>query len=464
MRPSLRSLTHGPYAWRNPSPATGPSGLLAGKHIAIKENISYSQAPTSCSSQLLQGYIPPYNATCVDDLINAGAHIMGTTKMDEFGMGSQTTNIPPSYSPVHNPCAPSPDEPPRSAGGSSGGSATAVAEGSCWAALGTDTGGSVRLPASYCGVVGLKPSYGLVSRRGVVAYGDSLDCVGVLAKDIDIVTKVFNIISHPDDRDMTCAPSSVRSTSLPLDLSSTSLKYLRIGIPAQTLLPHPYTSIPPSLLTHLQSLGASLRPVSLPSVRKALPAYYVLASAEASSNLGRYGGGWYGSEGEKEEGRIEGESGQERRVRVRSDGFGKEVKKRILAGTHALSADEFNNTYLKALYLRRLLRQEYQRTFRIAHPLAAPYTPNSDGVDLILHPTAIRTAPLLNQDAKTGESVYLQDLITVPPSLAGLPAMSVPAGKAEDGWPVGMSVTGQWGMEGLVFGLGRAIERWSRDL
>ncbi|TYJ58193.1 hypothetical protein B9479_001017 [Cryptococcus floricola] len=451
MRASLRSLTHSPYAWRNPSPPTRSSGLLAGKHIAIKENISYSEAPTSCSSQLLQGYIPPYNAACVDDLIDAGAHIVGTTKMDEFGMGQVLTNY------KHTTIV-------LTTGGSSGGSAAAVAEGSCWAALGTDTGGSVRLPASYCGVVGLKPSYGLVSRRGVVAYGDSLDCVGVLAKDIHIVEKVFNIISHPDDRDMTCAPSSVRSTSLPFDLSSTSLKNLRIGIPAQTLLPHPYTSIPPSLLTHLQSLGASLRPVSLPSVRKALPAYYVLASAEASSNLGRYGGGWYGSEREKEEGRIEGESGQERRVRVRSDGFGKEVKKRILAGTHALSADEFNNTYLKALYLRRLLRQEYQRTFRIAHPLAAPYTPNSDGVDLILHPTAIRTAPLLNQDAKTGESVYLQDLITVPPSLAGLPAMSVPAGKAEDGWPVGMSVTGQWGMEGLVFGLGRAIEGWARDL
>ncbi|ODN96530.1 aspartyl-tRNA(Asn)/glutamyl-tRNA (Gln) amidotransferase subunit A [Cryptococcus wingfieldii CBS 7118] len=451
MRASLRSLALGPYASRTPHPAPAPPGLLAGKHIAIKENISYSQAPTSCSSQLLQGYIPPYNAACVDHLINAGAHIVGTTKMDEFGMGQVLTNY------KHTTIV-------LTTGGSSGGSAAAVAEGSCWAALGTDTGGSVRLPASYCGVVGLKPSYGLVSRRGVVAYGDSLDCVGVLAKDIDIVEKVFNIISHPDDRDMTCAPSSVRSTSLPLDLSSTSLKNLRIGIPAQTLLPHPYTSIPPSLLTHLQSLGASLRPVSLPSVRKALPAYYVLASAEASSNLGRYGGGWYGSEAEKEAGRIEGESGQERRVRVRSDGFGKEVKKRILAGTHALSADEFNNTYLKALYLRRLLRQEYQRTFRIAHPLAAPYTPNSDGVDLILHPTAIRTAPLLNQDAKTGESVYLQDLITVPPSLAGLPAMSVPAGKAEDGWPVGMSVTGQWGMEGLVFGLGRAIEGWARNL
>ncbi|WVQ76674.1 hypothetical protein IAR50_006348 [Cryptococcus sp. DSM 104548] len=464
MRASFRSLKHSPYAWVNPSSASGSSGPLAGKHIAIKENISYSEAPTTCSSRILKGYLPPYNATCVDSLIGAGAYIKGTTKMDEFGMGSETTNIPSYYSPVHNPCAPSPDEPPRSAGGSSGGSAAAVAEGSCWAALGTDTGGSVRLPASYCGVVGLKPSFGLVSRRGVVAYGDSLDCVGVLAKDVDIVEKVFNTISHPDQRDMTCAPSSLRSTSLPLSLTATSLKNLRIGIPAQTLLPSPYTSIPPTLLTHLQSLGASLRPVSLPSVRKALPAYYVLASAEASSNLGRYGGGWYGSEGEQEEGRREGESGQERRVRIRSDGFGKEVKKRILAGTHALSADEFNNTYLKALYLRRLLRQEYQRTFRIAHPLAEPYVPNSDGVDLILHPTAIRTAPLLDQKSRKGESVYLQDLITVPPSLAGLPAMSVPAGKAEDGWPVGMSVTGQWGMEGLVFGLGRAIEGWARDL
>ncbi|WVQ83819.1 hypothetical protein IAT38_005963 [Cryptococcus sp. DSM 104549] len=467
------STTHPtPYSWINPAAPSSSPGQLAGRSIAIKDNISFTEAPTSCSSAILEEYYPPYTATCVTSLLGAGAHIVGQTKMDEFGMGSQTTHLPSHYTPVHNPASPDPSEPPRSAGGSSGGSAAAVAEGSCWAALGTDTGGSVRLPASYCGVVGLKPSYGLVSRRGVVAYADSLDCVGVLARDVDTVQQVFETISHPDPLDMTCAAAPVRhlaSTLLtthstlhlpsPLPLSS-----LRIGLPSS--LPPP----PLALLTHLRSLGATTHPISLPSAPMALPAYYVLASAEAASNLARFGGGWWGGKGEVEEGKREGESGAERRVRVRSEGFGREVRKRILAGTYALSADEFNNTYLKALYLRRLLRQDYQSAFRIPHPLSSP-TPSSpptilsDGVDLILHPTAIRTAPPLFPTESTttadGQSEYLQDSLTVPASLAGLPAMSVPAGKDEDGWPVGVSVTGQWGMEGMVFRLGRAVEEWA---
>ncbi|KAK8846639.1 hypothetical protein IAR55_005726 [Kwoniella newhampshirensis] len=465
------STTHPtPYSWINPAtPGPSRSGALAGRSIAVKDNISYTASPTSCSSSMLRDYNPPYTATCVTLLLKAGAHIAGQTKMDEFGMGSQTTHLPPFYTPVHNPASPTPDEPPRSAGGSSGGSAAAVAEGSCWAALGTDTGGSVRLPASYCGVVGLKPSYGLVSRRGVVAYADSLDCVGVLARDVDTVERVFNVISHPDEGDMTCALASSRQKvdsileSHLANLASSSpfsspLTGLRIGLPTESPI-----SPPQSLLSHLAFLGASIQAISLPYINLALPAYYVLASAEASSNLGRYGGGWYGSVDEKEI--RDGESGLERRKRVRTEGFGKEVKKRILAGTYALSADEFDNTYLKALHLRQLLRQDYQNTFRIPHPLSpstSGLSSKTDGVDLLLHPTAIQTAPLLSatQEVK-GDSEYRQDRLTVPASLAGLPAMSVPAGKGEDGWPVGVSVTGQWGMEGLVFRLGRAIEEWS---
>ncbi|WVF70189.1 hypothetical protein IAT40_004977 [Kwoniella sp. CBS 6097] len=464
-----------PYSWVNPATPSSSTGPLAGRSIAIKENISYASAPTSCSSSILRDYNPPYDATCVKSLAKAGAHIAGQTKMDEFGMGSQTSHIPPHYTPVHNPASPDKGEPPRSAGGSSGGSAAAVAEGSVWAALGTDTGGSVRLPASYCGVVGLKPSYGMISRRGIVSYADSLDCVGILARDVDAVQEVFQIVSHPDKHDMTCVSSSARcraSSVLSSHLTKisassgndSSIAGMRIGVPENTL------DSPPELISYLQSKGAILQRVSIPSLELALPAYYVLASAEASSNLGRFGGGWYGSPSEREA-RPEMESGDERRRRIRTEGFGGEVKKRILAGTYALSADEFNNTYLKALQLRRLLRRDYQSLFRIQHPLTNQINtnPNPDGLDLILHPTAIRTAPTLrsssnSEDKGRGSDEYAQDLLTVPASLAGLPAMSVPAGRGEDGWPVGVSVTSQWGMEGLVFRLGKAIESWSKGL
>ncbi|WVO23871.1 uncharacterized protein IAS62_005228 [Cryptococcus decagattii] len=463
-----------PYSWVDSAATVKADGPLSGMTVALKENISYSYAPTTCSSTILKDYKPPFDATCVSSLIAAGVQIVGMTKMDEFGMGSLTTHLPPYYSPVYNPASPSPGEPHRSAGGSSGGSAAAVAEGSCDAALGTDTGGSVRLPASYCGVVGLKPSYGLISRRGVVAYGDSLDCVGVLAREVGTVERVFNVLSHPDDNDMTCASARPRSRALSilkahlaiLPTTAGPLSGCRIGVPSQASLPPPYINTPRSLLSHLQSLGATLHPVSLPSLPKALPAYYVLASAEASSNLGRYGGSWFAGQNEKALGKRTEESGIQRRIRVRSEGFGMEVKKRILAGTHALSADEFNNTYLKALYIRRCLKKDYQAIFRIPYPLSSsPAVLSPDGVDFIIHPTAICTAPTTNptgKDSGQKEATYIQDLLNVPASLAGLPSMSVPAGRGPDGWPIGVAITGQWGMEDLVFRLGRTIEKWNK--
>ncbi|WRT65148.1 aspartyl/glutamyl-tRNA(Asn/Gln) amidotransferase, A subunit [Kwoniella shivajii] len=461
VRPRTSAIQSTPYSWINNSTPSSSTGTLAGKSIAIKDNISYTPAPTSCSSSILQEYNPPYNATCVESLVSAGAHVVGQTKMDEFGMGSLTTHLPPFYSLVHNPASPSPDEPPRSAGGSSGGSAAAVAEESCWAALGTDTGGSVRLPASYCGVVGLKPSYGMISRRGIIAYADSLDCVGILAKEVDDVEQVFDVISQPDGGDMTCSSSSSRSIAskiLQRHFPKNGIRGLRIGLPQEISI-----SCPPSLIKYLKSQGAEIVEVSLPALSKALPAYYVLASAEASSNLGRFGGGWYGSSVEREKANKD-ESGEERRKRIRTEGFGKEVKKRILAGTWALSADEFNNTYLKALHLRHLLRGNYQSLFRIPHPLSPTrsITVDQGGIDMLLHPTAIRTAPVLKSRQDKGSDEYNQDLLTVPASLAGLPAMSVPSGKGKDGWPIGVSLTSQWGMEGLVFKLGKVVEGWSR--
>ena len=334
-------------------------------------------------------------------------------------------------------------------------------------------------------------------RYGVVSYADSMDCVGVLGKKVNVVQEVFgmstsrdhladalDILSHPDRQDMSCVTASTRSRStsfLESYLSrfptypSSPLTGLRIGLPVQTHLPSPNLQLPTALLEHLQSLGATLHPVSVPSIRMALPAYYVLASAEASSNLARFGGGWFGSPSERETDR-DGESGEERRRRVRTEGFGREVKKRMLAGTYALSAEyvlalpsgrcmltsqsEFNNMYLKALHLRRLLRHELSSIFRIPHPrTASPKTPE-EGVDVLLHPTAIRTAPELGKASEEGESEYLQDVLTVPASLAGLPAMSIPAGRGEDGWPVGVSLVGQWGTERLLFWTGRGVETW----
>ncbi|WWC87280.1 aspartyl/glutamyl-tRNA(Asn/Gln) amidotransferase, A subunit [Kwoniella dendrophila CBS 6074] len=462
IKPRISDASPTPYSWISNATPGSSTGKLAGKAIAIKDNISYTVAPTSCSSSILRDYNPPYNATCVQSLISEGAHIVGQTKMDEFGMGSTTSHLPSYYSPVHNPASPQPNEPPRSAGGSSGGSAAAVAEGSSWAALGTDTGGSVRLPASFCGVVGLKPSYGLISRRGVVAYADSLDCVGVLGRDIDTVEQVFEVVSQPDERDMTCASLSSRNKALEILKSyipETGIEGIRIGLPKEIT-----QTASSSLLDYLKNQGAIIQEVSLPSIEKALPAYYVLASAEASSNLGRFGGNWFGSSITD----TVDKNGEERRKRIRTQGFGKEVKKRILAGTWALSADEFDNTYLKALYLRQLLRQNYQSLFRIPHPHSSHQQIHKDGkkgvIDLILHPTAIGTAPLLNSGEKgtKGSDEYSQDLLTVPASLAGLPSMSVPAGKGQDGWPLGVSLTGQWGMEKLIFRLGRVIEEWNK--
>lgn len=339
-----------------------------------------------------------------------------------------------------------------------------------------------------------------------MSYVDSLDCVGVLSTSVDNVQQVFgdssspdeashakyplqlDVLSHPNENDMSCATrfTQARSSSILQNnlhhystFPSLPLTGLRIGLPVQDRLPAPNVQTPPRLLKHLESLGATLHPVDIPTIHVALPAYYVLASAEASSNLARYGGGWFGSPKEREQNK-EGESGEERRRRSRTEGFGREVKKRLLAGTYALSAEwvnekcsprptedkcsAFNNTYLKALHLRRLLRQQMSSLFRIPNPLNPNLSSASEGVDILLHPTAIRTAPR-HDEAKeaNGESEYLQDYLTVPASLAGLPAMSVPAGRGADGWPVGVSLVSQWGMENILFWAGRGIESWSTE-
>ncbi|KAG2011923.1 general amidase, variant 2 [Coprinopsis cinerea AmutBmut pab1-1] len=369
----------------------------------------------------------------------------------------------------------------RSAGGSSGGSAAAVAADICDAALGTDTGGSIRLPASYCGIVGLKPSYGLVSRWGVVSYADSLDCVGVLARDVETTSCVFERISEydpndptsalPETREKADALSSQRLDELSSALAEGSLHGLRIGIPQEffpsELSNHVLNRFRQSVQL-LKERGAQIIPVSLPSTSYSLSAYYVLASAEASSNMARYDGIQYGE-------RIPTQDPSDLKkvstvyARTRSSTFGPEVQRRILLGTYALTADAFDNYFLQAQRVRQLIKDDFDRVFampnvRYAQPSNTP-AQASQKVDVLLHPSAIRSAPRLDEVETAASSLdaYVQDVLTVPASLAGLPALSIPCPPSsseteEVEWPIGVSIVGQWGSDHFVLAVGKFLE------
>ncbi|KAH9951093.1 amidase signature domain-containing protein [Amylocystis lapponica] len=448
--------------------------------VAIKDNICTSNMPTTCSSAMLQEFTPPFDATVVQLLQDNGARIIGKTNCDEFGMGS--LNVHSLHGPVVNPHAP-PGSPSRwakrerrSAGGSSGGSAAAVAAKMCTAALATDTGGSIRLPASYCGVVGFKPSYGLISRWGVISYADSLDCVGIMARTVHRAEKMFDTLSVYDARDSTAAKPETRERvsvlyNMMQQWRASFLPGIRIGIP-QEYFP---SELQPEILqpfyhtlSYLQANGAELIPVSLPSTPYALSAYYVISSAEASSNMARYDGIQYGLNASPPEGTDTTKTANVY-AHSRSRGFGKEVQKRILLGTHALSADAFDNYFLQAQRVRKLVRADFDRVFRTPNVLnyedgMEPPATGPDRVHVLLHPSAIRTAPPLPrpdspaQEQNDELSAYVQDVLTVPASLAGLPALSVPGRLAEDGWPVGITVVGQWGCDKMVLNVGKMCE------
>ncbi|KAI9062767.1 amidase signature enzyme [Trametes sanguinea] len=462
--------TEGAYAVRG-------SGPLAGVSVAVKDNICTKSLPTTCSSRMLENFTSPFDASVVSMLSSSGAAIIGKANCDEFGMGS--LNVHSVHGPVVNPVGLQDGAPVerRSAGGSSGGSAAAVAVGMCDAALGTDTGGSVRLPASYCGVVGLKPSYGIISRWGVVSFADSLDCVGVLAKDVSTVRRVHNqdAIAEYDERDPTAAPPHVRTRASQLcmrraaEFTSADLTGLRIGVPQEYFPKELQPSVIQSLqrtLGQLRARGATVVPVTLPSTPYALSAYYVISSAEASSNLVRYDGVEYGLRVEPLPGANLTKTANVY-AHSRTRGFGDEVKRRILLGTYALSADAFENYFLQAQRVRNLIKADFDRVFWAPNPLYATSSTNAthaEGVDVIIHPSAIRTAPPL-PDTSNGAPVepgsldaYVQDVMTVPASLAGLPALSVPAGRGSDGWPIGVSVVGQWGFDEMVLKVGEVIE------
>ena len=410
-----------------------PAGPLAGVPVAVKDNLATTDLCTTCGSKILDGYVSPYEATVVRRLREAGAVVVGKTNMDEFAMGSSTENS--AFGPVRNPV-----DRERVPGGSSGGSAAAVAAGYVPVALGSDTGGSVRQPASLCGVVGVKPTYGRVSRYGLVAFGSSLDQVGVLSRSVVDAAEALAVIAGHDPRD---------STSSELDVPDFAAACA--GDPAGLVIGVPEEYFPDTLdaevrqrceaaLDGLEDAGATVRRLSLPHTRYAIPTYYVLATAEASSNLARYDGVRYGFRA------PDATSAEGVYNDTRTGGFGAEVKRRIVLGTYALSAGYYDAYYGRAQSVRDRIAREFRDAYR-------------DGVDLLFTPTSPTVAFPLGERTRDPVSMYLSDVFTVTANLAGLPAISVPVGDV-GGLPVGGQLIGPaWGEEAM-FRAAAALERW----
>ncbi|KAI4922428.1 hypothetical protein J4E90_000859 [Alternaria incomplexa] len=428
---------------------------VADKPIAIKDNICTKNLKTTASSGILKDFSSPYDATVVRLLQDEGAVVVGKTNMDEFGMGSHSTHS--HFGPVKMQRYKGEE---ASAGGSSGGSALAVASSQCWAALGTDTGGSVRLPAAYTGVIGFKPSYGLLSRWGVIAYANSLDTVGIFGKNVASVKSIFSKVNIHDAQDPTSVPNTTRA-KFRTGERPTSLK---IGIP----LDYNINTLQPAVrkawidqLRHLWNAGHTLHPIRLPTTQQALSAYYVLAPAEASSNLAKYDGVRFGSRAEG----IDGTPDSVLFAKTRGQGFGPEVQRRILLGAFSLSAQAIDNYFIQAQKIRRLVQQDFNRVFASPNPLldAEETVAETEGVDVIICPTALSTTPSLaeveNQDPVHS---YMNDVFTVPASLAGLPAITLPtftpykeksqSSTVPDSFfnTVGLQIIGQYGDDELV--------------
>ena len=406
------------------------NGPLAGRTVAVKDNISTKGVRTTCGSEMLADYVPPYDATVVERLKDAGATLVGKTNMDEFGMG--TTTETSAFGPTANPV----DE-DRVPGGSSGGSAAAVAAGEADVALGSDTGGSVRCPAAFCGVVGIKPTYGLVSRYGLVAYANSLEQIGPLAPTVEAAAETLEVIAGPDDRDATTRAEGADADYA--DAADGDVQGLSIGVPTELIEGADDRVVDRfnGALDDLEAQGAETHEVSLPSVERAVQAYYVIAMSEASSNLARFDGVRYGPAAESEG------NWNDAFAAVREEGFGDEVKRRILLGTYALSAGYHDKYYAKAQDARAWLKQDFDEALSEADVLASP------------------TMPVL--PFELGESLddplqmYLADANTVPVNLANLPAISVPAGRA-DGLPVGLQLIGPAFGERTIIRAASAVE------
>ncbi|KAK7452057.1 hypothetical protein Landi51_04719 [Colletotrichum acutatum] len=403
--------------------------------LAVKDNIATQGLPTTCSSAILSPHKSPYEATIVRQLRERGAQVVGKTNMDEFGMGSHSLNS--IHGPVLNPLSAT----PTSAGGSSGGSAVAVQTGEADVALGTDTGGSIRLPAAYCGVVGYKPSYGMLSRFGVVPYANSLDTVGLLARDVDVIEDlIFRMAldAEHDSQDPTSLSKSFRKKQQ--NQTAAGRSQLRIGIPLEYNIEELDPKIKAAWFDAadlLQKSRIEVVPVSLPSTKHALSAYYVIAPAEASSNLAKYDGVRYGTRGDESDG-----AGEVLYSKTRGLGFGEEVRRRILLGAYSLSSEAMDNYFIQAQRVRKLVQRDFDRVFRLENPLYDEQQFDLSDmkdevelqdklgpsqVDFLLCPTAPTFAPRI-EDIKqqTPVQVYMNDVFTVPASLAGLPAISIP--------------------------------------
>jgi aspartyl-tRNA(Asn)/glutamyl-tRNA(Gln) amidotransferase subunit A len=387
-------------------------GRLAGVPVALKDNLCTRGIPTTCSSRILEGWQPPYDATVVQQLAAAGAVAVGKTNLDEFAMGSSTENS--AFGPTRNP-----HDLSRVPGGSSGGSAAAVAAGFAPISLGSDTGGSIRQPAALCGVVGLKPTYGLVSRYGLIAFASSLDQIGPFATTVADAALLLDVIAGHDPMDSTSIPEPVPSYTATLDRG---VEGLRIGLITQLM----GEGIAPDVAARvrqaaeaLEAAGATVGEAKVPAIDYGLSAYYLIAPAEASSNLARYDGVRYGL-------RVDAPTTSEMMTATRTAGFGAEVKRRIMLGTYALSAGYYDAYYGKALKVRTLIIRDF----------AAAY----ESFDLLLSPTSPTTAFRFGDKTTDPLSMYLNDVCTIPTNLAGDAAISVPFGTGDDGMPVGVQV------------------------
>lgn len=408
------------------------NGALAGLPVAVKDNICVKGMQTSCGSRILGDYHPPYNATVIERLTAAGAVVIGKTNCDEFAMGSSNENS--AFGPVRNPW-----DATRVPGGSSGGSAAAVAAGIVPVALGSDTGGSVRQPASLCGVVGLKPTYGRNSRYGLVAFASSLDQVGIFARNVEDVARVLGVIAGRDRRDATTADVPVPDYTASL---TGDMKGARLGFPRALFgegLDAEVGDSVKAVVDIYRDLGAEIVDVELPHAKYAIAVYYIIATAEASSNLARFDGVRYGFRAE--------DAPELRQMyrRTREEGFGPEVKRRIMLGTYVLSAGYYDAYYLKAQKVRTLIENDFLTAFKRC--------------DAIITPTAPSTAFALGEKVDDPLAMYLNDIYTVTANLAGVPGISVPCGLSSERLPIGFQLIGPYWSEPTLFKLAHAYQQ-----
>lgn len=420
------------------------TGPLAGVPIAIKDAICTKGLETTCASRILEGFVPPYDATVIARLREADAVIIGKTNMDQFGMGSSNENT--GFEVCRNPL-----DTARVPGGSSGGSAAALAADTAVLALGEDTGGSIRQPAAFCGVVGLKPTYGRISRYGIIAYGSSFDQVGPMARNVEDCARLLGVIAGHDQMDTTSSSEAVPDYTATLKQGTEGV---RIGVPEEYLAEGLDASVKESVnhaIERMEALGACVESVHLPHTEYAVAAYYILVTAEASSNLARYDGVKYGYRGDDggapsqaPEDRLDAMYGS-----VRSEGFGLEVKRRIMLGTYVLSAGYYDAYYDKAQRVRTLIKNDFDQAF--------------EKVDLLMAPTTPTTAFRIGEKIDDPLQMYLSDVYTVPINLAGVPAISLPCGRDPDGLPIGLQIIGPHFGEERILRAAYAFEEATRS-